>query len=208
MKCAPPTGTDAGVRHGALEEDDQVAGVRADIEQADAQFALVGGERGLGGGDRLEHGFGDFKPGAVGAGDGALQGAARAGGDVQIDFEPRADHAHRVEDAGLIVDDELARQQVQNLAVGRTLDGARALHGGAHIFARDLAHAAAQLESAVGIEAARYAGRPRPRRTRRCWRGPRVSACSLAAFTALAAGPSSAIRPLRMPADSTTAWPR
>ena len=100
--------------------------------------------------------------------------AAGAGGDVQIDFEPRADHADGIEDAGLIVDDELARQQVQDLAVGRTLDGARTLHGGAHIFARDLAHAAAELEAAVGVEAARCAGRLRPPRTRRCWRGPRV----------------------------------
>ncbi len=140
------------MRDRALEEDDQVGGVRADVEQADAQFALIGGERGFGGGDGLEHRFGHFKAGAVGAGDGALQRAAGAGGDVQIDFEPRADHAHGVKDAGLVVDDELARQQVQDFAVGRALDGAGAFHGGAHVFAGDLAHAAAEFKAAVGVE--------------------------------------------------------
>ena len=34
------------------------------------------------------------------------------------------------------------------------------------------------------------------------------SACSLAAFTALAAGASSAISPLRIPADSTMPCPQ
>ncbi len=142
------------MRDGALEKHNQVAGVSADIEQAYAQFALIGGKGGLSRGNRLQHRLGDFKPGAVGAGNRALQRRAGTGGDVQIDFEPRGDHAHGIEDAGLIVDDELARQQVQNLAVGRALHGAGALDSGAHVFARDLAHAAAQFESAIGIEAA------------------------------------------------------
>ncbi len=130
VKWRAADGNRAGVRHGAFEENHQVAGVRADVQQAHAQFAFVGGERGFGGGDGLEHGLGDFKAGAVGAGDGALKRAARAGGDVQIDFETGADHAHGIEDAGLIVDDELARQQVQNFAIGRALHGAGALDGG------------------------------------------------------------------------------
>src|SRR5205814_7799159 len=63
------------------------------------------------------------------------------------------DHAHRVEDARLIVHDELARQQVQNFAIGRALHGASALDGGLHVFAGDFAHAAAEVKAAVGIEA-------------------------------------------------------
>ena len=167
-------GNRAGVGHGAFEENHQVAGVRADVQQAHAQFALVGGEGGFGGGDGFEHSLGDFEAGAVGAGDGALKGAAGAGGDVQVDFEAGADHAHGVEDAGLIVDDELARQQVQDFAIGRTLHGAGALDGGLHVFAGDFAHAAAQVEAAVGVERRRCAGRRRRRRTRRCWREPRA----------------------------------
>ena len=129
-------GNRSRVRNRALEENRQIAGVRADVEQANAQLALVGGERALGGGNRLEHRFRNFKPGAVGAGDGALQRAAGAGGNVQIDFKPRAHHAHGIEDARLLVEDELARQQMQNLAVGGQLDGARVIDGGAHVFAR------------------------------------------------------------------------
>ena len=73
---------------------------------------------------------------------------------MQVHFKPRAHHAHGIEDAGLIVENELPRQQVQNLAVRRALDGPRTFHGGAHVFAGNLAHAAAQVESAVGIETA------------------------------------------------------
>ena len=147
-------GNRCGVGDGALEEDGQVAGMRADVEQADAEFALVGGEGGLGGGDGFQNGFSDFKAGAIGAGDGALQRAAGAGGDMQIDFKTCADHADGIEDAGLPVENELAGQQVEDFAIGRAFNGACALDGGAHIFAGDLAHAAAELEAAVGVDAA------------------------------------------------------
>ncbi len=100
------------MRHGAFEKNHQVAGVRADIEQAYAQFALVGRKRSLGGGDRLQHRFGYFKPGAVSACNGALKSAPRTCSDVQVHFKPRADHAHRIEDTRLVIDDELARQKV------------------------------------------------------------------------------------------------
>ncbi len=153
-KVRAADGNRRGVRHRALEKHRQIAGVRADVEQAYAQFALVGRKRALGGGNRLQHRLCNLKPGAVGAGHRALQRAAGAGGDVQIHFKPLAHHAHRIEDAGLVVEDELARQQVQNLAIGGALDGARAIHGGAHIFARNLAHAPAQLDSAIGVQAA------------------------------------------------------
>ena len=73
---------------------------------------------------------------------------------MQLDFKPRAYHAHGIEDAGLLVEDELARQQMQNLAVGREFDGAGAADGGAHVLAGNLAHAPAQLESAIGVDAA------------------------------------------------------
>ena len=121
------------MHHRALKKDDQIAGVAADIEQADAQFALVGGKGGFGGGDRLKNGLDDLKPGAVGAGDGALEGAAGAGGDVQVHLQPFAHHADRIKDARLIVEDELAAQKMQNLAVRRPFDGAGAVDGAAHI---------------------------------------------------------------------------
>src|ERR1035437_9382239 len=65
-----------GVCHGTFKEHYQVAGMGSDIEQANPQFAFVGGEGGLGGGDGLENRLADFQARAVGAGYGALQGAA------------------------------------------------------------------------------------------------------------------------------------
>ena len=47
-------GTERGMRHRAFEEDSEVAGVGADIEQAYAQLALVGGKRGLRGGNATQ----------------------------------------------------------------------------------------------------------------------------------------------------------
>ena len=102
-------GDDGSVGDGAFEEDDDLGGAGADVDEADAELALVGGEGGFGGGDGLEDGLGDFEAGLVGAGDDALLGAGRAGGDVEIDFESIADHADRVVDAGLLVEDELLR---------------------------------------------------------------------------------------------------
>ena len=43
------------VGHRPLKEDRQVTGVGADIQEADAQFALVGRERAFGRGDRLKY---------------------------------------------------------------------------------------------------------------------------------------------------------
>jgi hypothetical protein len=104
--------------------------------------------------ERFHHSFRNFEAGAIGAGDDALQRAACAGGDVEIDLKPRADHADGVEDARLLVKDELARQKVKYLAIGRAIDGARVIDGGAHILTRDLAQAACKLDTAAGVEAA------------------------------------------------------
>ena len=73
---------------------------------------------------------------------------------MQIHLKPRAHHAHRIEDSRLIVQNELPRQQMQNLAVRRPLHRARPLHGRAHIFARNLAHPAAQVQPAIRIQPA------------------------------------------------------
>ena len=58
-----------------------------------------------------------------------LGDAAGAGGEVEVDLEAVADHADGVVDAGLIVEDELLREEVQDFAVGREGDGAGAVDG-------------------------------------------------------------------------------
>ncbi len=154
MKWSPPMGMHGGVGDGALEEDDEFGGAGADVDEADAELALVGGEDGLGGGDGLEDGLGDFEAGAVGAGDDALRDAAGAGGEMQVHLELVADHADGVVDAGLLVEDELLRQEMEDLAVGRESDGAGAVDAGANLFAGDLAHAVAEADAATAVDAA------------------------------------------------------
>jgi hypothetical protein len=73
---------------------------------------------------------------------------------VQIDLKLFADHADWIEDAWLVVKDELTAQKMKDLAIRRTLDGTSTLDSVADVFFVDLAHAAAKFDSAVGVEAA------------------------------------------------------
>ena len=139
---------------GAFEEDDQLRSGCADVEEADAELALVGGERGFRRGQGFEDGLGDFEAGFVHAGDDALLRAGRAGGDVQVDFQPIADHPHGVMNAGLLVEDELLGQQVEDFAIGRQGDGAGAIDGGADIVFGDFAQAGAEADAAAAVDAA------------------------------------------------------
>ena len=147
-------GNDRGVGDGALEEDDEFGRAGADVDEADAEFALVGGDDGLGGGDRLEDGLSHFKASAVAAGNDALQHSAGAGGEMQVDFEASADHADGIVDAGLFVEQELLRQQVDDFAIGGKRNRAGAVDSGANIFTGDLAQAGAEADAAAAVDAA------------------------------------------------------
>jgi len=57
------------MRHGSLEKDTKFAGVGADVQQAYTELSFIRRERGLGGGNGLQHRLGNFKSGAIGAGD-------------------------------------------------------------------------------------------------------------------------------------------
>jgi len=145
---------DGSVGDRAFEVDDDLGGAGSDVDEADSELALVGGEGGFGGGNGFEDGLGDFKAGFVGAGDDALLGAGRTGGDVEVDFEAVADHANGVVDAGLLVEDELLGEQVDDLAIGRQRDGTGAVDGGADFFAGDLAHTRPEADATAAVEAA------------------------------------------------------
>jgi hypothetical protein len=60
---------------------------------------------------------------------------------VHVDFELLADHADGIADAVLAIDDEFLREHVQDVAIFRKRDGARGVHGAAHVFALDVAGA-------------------------------------------------------------------
>ena len=122
-------------------------------------------ERGFRSGEGLEDGLGDFEAGLVDAGDDALLRAGGAGGDVQIDFEAIADHADGIMNAGLLVEDELLGQQVQDFAIGGEGDGAGAIDGGADIVFGNFAEACAEADAAAAVDAADVRVRRRRRRS-------------------------------------------
>ena len=58
-----------------------------------------------------------------------LQGAGRDRDHVHAHFEPGGHHAQRIIHPGLIVENELLRQQVQNFAIVGQRNGAGLVHG-------------------------------------------------------------------------------
>ena len=59
----------------------------------------------------------------------------RAGDNMNLDCQPRADHAHRIVDPVLIVNDELLRQAIDNFTSSRKLNRASGVDRAAHVLA-------------------------------------------------------------------------
>src|SRR5581483_2791803 len=108
----------------ALCEDRDVRGARADVDQTDAELALVLHEDRLARGDRGRYQIVDLQPAAVHAFRDVLRRADRTAHDVHVRFEPHAAHADRVADVFLAVDDVFLRLFVEHALIGRDRDGA------------------------------------------------------------------------------------
>ena len=119
---------------------------------ATPELLLVVGQHRLAGGELLDDGFGDGHAGAVHARDDVLRRALAAGDDVDVDLEPGAGHADRRADAVLLVDDEVLRQHVQNLAAGRQRHRLGGVDRAAHVLAGDLAVLAGHRDHAAAVE--------------------------------------------------------
>ena len=118
----------SSVGHRAFLKDDDAGGSRSQVRQAHAQFALVGAQHGVGAGQGLEHRVVHMHAGAIYRRDHVLQGAGRHRDHVHAHFEPRGHHAQRIIHPGLIVENELLRQQVQNFAIVGKRNGASLVH--------------------------------------------------------------------------------
>ena len=94
---------------------------------------------GFGGGQRLERGVADHDAGAIDGGDDILRRGDGGGDDMHVDFELLADHADGIANAVLRVDQKFLREHVQDFAIFGKGDGARGIHGAAHVFALDIA---------------------------------------------------------------------
>ena len=92
--------------------------------------------------------------GAVRGGDDVLRCGGAGGDDVYADFDFLAHQSGGIVHAGLTVDDELLRQQVQRFVVFGKRDGAGLLDCSTNVVAADFAGASAQRDAAVAVDAA------------------------------------------------------
>src|ERR1700722_189334 len=142
------------VAHYAAAEGDHLRGAAADVEQARAEFALVLREAGFGGSERLKDRVVHAHARAIYRGDDILRGGAGGGDDVDVCFQPLADHADRVADIILRVERKFLRQHVQHFAVFGQLHAARGFDGPAHVVALHVARPRAYGNAAAAVDAA------------------------------------------------------
>src|SRR5215467_2125612 len=123
----------------------------ADVEQAAAEVALVLGEAGFGGSERLEHRVTDENAGFVRSGDKILRRGDGRSDYVNVGNEALADHADGIANVVLHIHDKFVRKDVKNFAIFGKRDVARGVHGAADVFALDVARARAQGDAAAAV---------------------------------------------------------
>src|SRR5215469_11406154 len=131
------------VGDGPFLNHDHAGRAGADIRETDAQFAFVG----------AKHGIGDVYPGTIHRRDHILHRRSRGRNHVHTDFEASGDHAQRIVHAGLIIENELLREQVEDLSVGGQLNVASFFDRLADFVASDFA-GATENQTAVSVDSA------------------------------------------------------
>ena len=105
--------------------DRDVAGAAADVDQADAEIALVRRQHRVGRRQVLKHETFHRQPAALDALVEVLRGRKRAGHHVDLGFQAHAGHTDRVLNAFLAVDHVFLRHHMQDLLIGRDRHRAR-----------------------------------------------------------------------------------
>src|SRR6185437_16360232 len=100
-------GNHSGVGDSALIENDDFGGTGADIDEANTQLALIAIQGGIGTAERLEDNIVHVKAGAIGGSNQALRRSSGRGDHVRIHFEAHANHAGRILNASLLINNEL-----------------------------------------------------------------------------------------------------
>src|SRR5208282_4779043 len=147
----------AGVANDTAAIDDQFRGAATDIEEAAAKIAFILGEAGLRGSQWLKDSIADENAGLVGCGHKILGSGNGRSDDVNVGFQPLADHADGIADAILGIHDELMRKDMQNFAVGGKRDVASGFNGTAHIVAFNVPGTRPQGDSAAAVHTANVA---------------------------------------------------
>ena len=141
----------------AVAEDDQFRRAAADIEQAAAQFALILREAGFRRSQRLEHRVRDFHARLIDGDHQILHGRSRGSDEVHVHFQAPADHAQRIANIVVRVEQKFLRQDVQHHAILGKRDIARGIHGVAHVVAVDVPRPVPQRDAAAAVHAANVA---------------------------------------------------
>ncbi len=139
---------------GAFLKNDQAGGTRAQIHEADAEFALVIAQDRICTGERLENRVVHVNAGAIHRRDDVLRGAAAAVTMCTRTSSRMAIMPRGIMHAALIVQNEFLRQQVENFAICGQGNGPRLIHCGADFVAGNFAGPRAKAEAAMAIHAA------------------------------------------------------
>src|SRR5213593_1525323 len=124
----------ATVTHHASAEDKQFGGAAADVQEATAEVALVLREAGFRGSERFENCIGDEDASLVRGGDEILGGGDGGSDEMNVHFQPLANHADGVANAVLGIHHEFVRKDMKDFAVFGQGDVASGVDGAAHVF--------------------------------------------------------------------------
>ncbi len=147
------------VPHHASGVADQLGRAAADIEQADAQIALVLRKACLRRSKRLEHRVVHAYARAVHRRHDILRRHARRRHNVDVRLEALPHHPDGVANVVLLVEKKFLRKHVQHFAVFRQRDAFGRLDRAPHVFALHVPRPRSQRDSALAVHAAHV--RPR-----------------------------------------------
>ena len=119
------------------QDDRDVGGAAADVDQHHAQFLFVDRQDRVGGRHRLQDQVRNLETAAAHALYNVLHGGDRTGDNVHPHFEADAAHGDRLAHVFLVVDDEFLRHRVQQLLVGRDVHRLGRLDHARHVGRRD-----------------------------------------------------------------------
>src|SRR5437667_30565 len=147
----------ATVTHHASAEDKQFGGAAADVQEATAEVALVLREAGFRGSERFENCIGDEDSSLVRVGDEILGGGDGGSDEMNVHFQPLANHADGVANAVLRIHHEFVRKDMKDFAVFGQGDVASGVDGAAHVFALDVSRTLTQSDAAAAVYPAHVA---------------------------------------------------
>ena len=190
----------------AVEEEGDVGRAGADVGDGHAQVAFGLREDRLGRRQRCRHQLVDADAGLLDALAEVLDRGRAGVHDVGLDLEPDGAHADGILDALLAVDHEATRQDVQHLAVGGDVDGARDVRGPGHVLAGDLLARTADGDRAARVLHSTWSP-PTPTKAASSCSPDRRSACSTAAVIELTVWSMLMTAPFLMPAEAGAPLP-